>query len=299
MKLIAKLLCVWLLAMAGLGIYMSEGVVHFPRLRVRDRARMMAVEYAATTGSALEDIEIQGQDGTKLRAWSFHHQRWQDAVILLHGQGDNRAGMLGYGEMLLRHHYNVLIPDSRAHGSSEGTLVTYGVREAKDVRRWIDWLYGRENTRCVYGLGESMGAAILLESMGPESQLCAGVAESSFSDFRSIAFDRMGGGWIGHTISYPLVESGLLYARFRYGVDLQQASPLNSVVASRIPILLIHGLNDTSIAPHHSQRLVQANPQFVQLWEVPGTQHTGTFGRFPNQFEKRVCEFFQSHTQRH
>jgi len=75
MKLIAKLLCVWLLAMAGLGIYMSEGVVHLARVRVRDRARMMAVEYAATTGSALEDdskLVTQAKNAVKGDIWSIH-----------------------------------------------------------------------------------------------------------------------------------------------------------------------------------------------------------------------------------
>jgi hypothetical protein len=76
-----------------------------------------------------------------------------DAVILLHGVADNRMGMIGYADLLLRHGYAVLLPDARRHGESGGELATYGIKEAGDVRRWYDWVEQAERSRCIDGWG--------------------------------------------------------------------------------------------------------------------------------------------------
>src|SRR5438067_10448944 len=93
--------------------------------------------------------------------------------------------------MFLQQGYRVLLPDSRAHGESGGRLATYGLRENDDIHRWVSWLYDRGAT-CVDGFGESMGAALVLESMRSEARFCAVVADSPFSTFRSVAYDREG-----------------------------------------------------------------------------------------------------------
>ena len=111
----------------------------------------------------LTEASIAANDGVTLRGWSIRPRRGNgDAVILLHGHTDNRAGMLGNADLLLRHGYAVLLPDARGHGASGGDLATYGVKEADDIRRWFDWIEQAEAPRCIDGLGESMGAALLL-----------------------------------------------------------------------------------------------------------------------------------------
>ena len=108
--------------------------------------------------SELQDVRMAAFDDAPLRAWFIHPHRGNgDAVILLHGLGDNRLGMVGYAEMLLDHGYSVLMPDARAHGISGGMQATYGLVERDDVRHWFEWLKGRQHPHCIYGLGESMG----------------------------------------------------------------------------------------------------------------------------------------------
>lgn len=48
-----------------------------------------------------------------------------------------------------------------------------------------------------------------------------------------------------------------------------------SVVRSRVPILLIHGLADTSIPYRQSEMISVKNSVAVKLWEVPNAGHTG------------------------
>ncbi|HEY2116612.1 MAG TPA: hypothetical protein VGJ51_16060 [Candidatus Angelobacter sp.] len=53
-----------------------------------------------------------------------------------------------------------------------------------------------------------------------------------------------------------------------------QPSPLEAVKSSQVPVLLIHGEADRSIAPRHSQLIANAAPDHVQLWLAPYAGHT-------------------------
>ena len=202
--------------------------------------------------------------------------------------------------LFLRNGYAVLAPDSREHGASGGLLTTYGILEAPDVHQWADYLFHTHPVRNLYGLGESMGAAVLLQSLPLEPRFQAVVAESPFSTFTAIAHDRifqdLGSNALPvRLLAGPIVSSGLLYARLRYGLDLAAASPLDAVRHATVPILLIHGLRDDNISPQHSRVLLMANPRHIVPWFVPNAGHTGAFSTNPALFEERVISFFQSY----
>jgi uncharacterized protein len=160
-------------------------------------------------------------------------------------------------------------------------------------------MVARDHPRCIFGLGESMGAAELLQSLAVEPRFCAVAAESSFSSFREIAYDRMGqplnlGPWFGQTISRPVVEFAFLYARLKYRLDMQQVSPENAVAATAVPVLLIHGEIDSNIPLRHSLR-IQARNSSAVLWEVPNADHCGAISVAPQQFEQKLIAHFVPH----
>src|SRR6185312_2785227 len=107
----ASILVVWILACATIGFIAVEGALHLPHLRLTAEDRERALIVAHTNGAVLSEAEIIAADGAELRAWSIQpHRGHGSTVILLHGQGDNRAGMLGPADILLRHGYSVVIP---------------------------------------------------------------------------------------------------------------------------------------------------------------------------------------------
>jgi hypothetical protein len=251
--------------------------------------------------STLKDVSIQAQDGVTLHAWNIgpNHSNG-DAVILLHGLGDNRVGMAGYAQLLLARGFTVLLPDARAHGASGGEIATYGLLERNDIHRWFEFLATEDHPRCIYGFGESMGAAELLQSLSVERRFCAVIAESSFSTFREIAYDRMGqnfhaGPWLGRTLLRPVVELAFLYVRWKYGLDMLQASPEDSVAKTNVPVMLIHGQIDSNIPFRHA-RLIQARNPHSVLWEVPNADHCGAINTAPEQFEQRLQGWFSTST---
>jgi len=221
-------------------------------------------------------------------------------VILLHGQADNRVGMLGNADLLLRHGFAVLLPDARANGVSGGEVATYGALEKEDIRAWADWLQQQESPRCIDGLGESMGAAELLASLDATSRFCAVVAESPFASFREASYYRLGAmihtpGWAGRILTRPAVDAAFLYARWKYGIDLERASPTNAVAISHTAVLLIHGKKDVNLPPRMSEMIVADNmarlPR-VELWEPAQAGHCGASQAEPAEYERRLIQWF-------
>lgn len=290
------LLCLYLLISVAGGVFLGDITLRLPRRPVTHRAlaqQTVANEFHAQ----LQEVSIRAADGVALRGWFIQPEHSNgNAVVLLHGVTDNREGMGGFARPFLAHGYSALLPDARAHGESGGTLATYGVRERDDVHLWVSWLEEQHAPTCVYGLGESMGAAILVQSLAVEPRFCGAIAESPFATFRDGAYSKFSemsglGLWFGKTLGRPMIESGLLYARLRYGVDLTQANPSYAVKHSSVPLLLIHGGADNHIFPVNSEKLHRIDAAHSQLWEVPGALHTGAWNADPQQFESRMLQW--------
>jgi len=62
-----------------------------------------------------------------------------------------------------------------------------------------------------------------------------------------------------------------------------------------VPVLLIHGEADRSIAPRHSQLIANAAPDHVELWLVPHAGHTMAWAAAHQEFESRLLGWFGSH----
>lgn len=292
-------LVVYLLLCAVLAIVLGEIASRPQRIQLRNAQTAEVIP--ARFGAALKDVSIRARDGAQLRAWFASPEDANgDAVILLHGVGDNREGMEGFAELFLSRGDAVLVPDSRAQGDSGGKFPTYGVKETDDVQRWFEWLTAERHPRCIFGTGESMGAAILLQSVRNEPRFCAVAAESSFASFRQIAYVRVGqfahtGAWLGKIALRPAVELAFLYGRITRGVWLTDASPEDAVTGSRVPILLIHGLSDDNIPFQQSERIRNRNPSEITLWEVPGAGHCGAVSVAPKEFDNHVLGWFSAH----
>ena len=297
------LVAVWLLLCVVIGVVATESALHPGRRVLEASDEALARQVAAQNHAELDNVAVAARDGAMLRAWSIQPAAGNgDAVILLHGVADNRAGMLGIADMLLRHGFAVLLPDARAHGDSGGSIVTYGFFEAEDVRRWFQWLNRTQRPHCIDGLGESMGGGELLSSLRAGTAFCAVVAESTFSSFRSASYERLGqafhtGTWLGRTVLRPAVEAAFVYARLRYGANLATVSPQDAVAASHVPVMLIHGLADDNLGPVNSERIRLANPRAV-LWEPAGAGHCGASGAAPAEYEQRVVDWFTTYDAR-
>jgi uncharacterized protein len=287
-----------LLALLGLiagAVFVAEGALHIWHKEQPDDRQASAI--AGADDAAWRAIQARAADGVTLSAWLFTPRRPNGAcVIALHGVGDTRVGMLGHVDFLLRAGYTVLAPDCRGHGASGGELISYGVRERDDIAAWESVLLATPGVERIYGIGQSMGAAILLQSLAHGNRLRALVADCPFATFQEIAYQRLDQqGVLGELASRPLVNLGFVYARARYGLNLWDASPVDALRATRVPVLLIHGTRDTNIVLRHSRELHAANPAAAQLWEVPGAGHVASLATAHAEYIRRVDSWFDDH----
>jgi fermentation-respiration switch protein FrsA (DUF1100 family) len=299
LAVIGAILLVYVIGSCIAGVLLAEAILHPPHRPIENRGLYQQVaeqQYHA----ALQDVALTARDGVRLAAWYMVPGNDNgNAVMILHGQADNREGVFGYAKPFLARGYRVLLPDSRAHGESGGTLATCGLREADDVHRWSNLLYA-QNAQCVYGLGESMGASILLQSLNMGRPFCAVAAESAFSTLSAFSYERAAQYWrLPPSVAGPLmhlpVDMEFVYAHLRYGLALDAIRPRDYLVYSTTPVLLIHGKLDTEILPYHSEVLHRADT-LSQLWLVPDAPHSGAWNVAPLEFESRVTDFFASHT---
>jgi fermentation-respiration switch protein FrsA (DUF1100 family) len=152
-----RLLILFLLLQVAGGVFLCEATLHPAHIRPNHQK----------LGNS-ETVSVQAFDGVHLDGWYLRNpEPKQDrTIILLHGVSDNRYGMRNYASVFLRHGYHILMPDARDHGTSGGKLSTYGLLEKKDVNTWLQWLQNQKRASCVVALGESMGAAMILQSAG-------------------------------------------------------------------------------------------------------------------------------------
>ena len=284
------------LGSAIVGEMLGGGILH-PARRPLDAVLIAQADGVFARDRAVrEEFDVPATDGVILRGWKVSPKiPNHDWVMLFHGQSDNRVGMTGYANFLLRAGYNVLMMDARAHGASGGTMATYGWKERWDTKSIVTALYASETPHRLFALGESMGAAIALQSAAVEPRISAVVAEASFSNLREVTYDYAGlqfSPWLGKTLFRPATIVALRAAEKEGGFRADDVSPEQAVASRSFPVLLICGTLDRRIPCRHARRIFNSAIGPKQLWIVPGAQHAAALGTEPAEFKRRVLAFF-------
>lgn len=211
------------------------------------------------------DVGLSGE-GIALRGWACRTTApdRRGAIVYLHGVADNRASSRGAIDRFVPRGFDVIAFDSRAHGESEGDMCTYGYWERRDLARVIDTLPQGP----VILFGTSLGAAVALQQAAEDPRVNAVVAAETFSDLRTVATERAPFFFSSSAIAraFEIAEE-----RARFHVD--DASPLAAARRITVPVLLIHGAQDTETPPDHSRRVHDALTGSKRLIIVPGAGH--------------------------
>ncbi len=283
------------IAAAFLGHVIGPGLLHPMNLnpdRVEQTTQMLA-----RTGAAKEDFAVGAPDGVELCGWKVRPPKSNgDWVLLFHGVSDNRTGVLGHAEFLLRHGYNVVMMDARAHGASGGGMATYGWKERYDTVAITNALYSRESVVHLYALGVSMGAGIALQSAAVEPRIKAVVAEDPFASLREVSYDYAGlhfSPLLGMTLFRPAPIMALAALEKAGGFNPDDVSPEKAVAVRPFPVLLICGTRDRTIPCRHAEQIHRAATGPKELWVVEGAQHASALGHAPKEYEDRVIRFFE------
>src|SRR5690242_2634271 len=133
-------------------------------------------------GMVFDTERVRTSDGLSLVGWYVPTENGA-LVIAQHGYKSDRSEMLNAAAMLHRHGYGVLITSIRAHDLSDGTLITFGMNEMKDLDAWYA-LAAREpgvDRDRIGMLGNSLGGSLVIEYAATHPTVRAIVANSAFS----------------------------------------------------------------------------------------------------------------------
>ncbi len=86
-------------------------------------------------------------------------------IIMFHGYGGEKTGMLRKARHFLGLNYKVLLVDFMGAGASEGNRTTLGFQEAQQVRDCYSFAQNQLGAKNIWLFGSSMGAAAILKSI--------------------------------------------------------------------------------------------------------------------------------------
>ncbi|WP_052356666.1 alpha/beta hydrolase [[Clostridium] dakarense] len=167
-------------------------------------------------------------------------------IVIVHGYTANYYMSLQFLDLYLNEGFNVLLIDSRSHGSSEGKYVTYGMKEKKDLKLWINLLKNKLGENISIGIhGQSMGASTALMYAGEYKDVDFIVSDCTYSSGRDILKYQFK--YIVKIPPYPLYQMVNTMIKLKCGFSMNEVTPINGVFNLDIPILFIHGKNDKII----------------------------------------------------
>lgn len=216
-------------------------------------------------------------------------------VVILHGFMGNKEKMGEYATLFHQMGYNVLMPDARAHGQSQGKYIGYGWPERYDVRKWTQKLIthnGQNSQVVIYGV--SMGGATTMMTSGIHmpKQVKAYVEDCGYSSLNDELNYEAGNLYnIPTPIRWPLIKTLSLINRVRNGFFTGEASSVNSLHHNHLPMLFIHGSNDHFVLTDMVYANYRATQGPKQLWIVNGASHASSFAHAPQSYRHHLEKF--------
>ena len=243
--------------------------------------------------AAVEPVEFRSADGVRLAGWLLAGTR-AEAVVLLHGYRCDRREMLPQADMLYEAGFTVLLFDFRSRGESGGDFVSLGYHEQDDVRAAVDYLQSRPalGVSSIGLLGISQGGASAILAAAGGAGVGAVAVEGTFRSVDS-AVAQSFTHFIGLP-AFPFAPLTVWLTERRTGIDAGDIVPERAVAAlAPMPLLVMHGLGDETIAPADGEAIFAAAGAPKTLWLIPGAEHGEGADAAPDEYRRRIVAFFE------
>lgn len=239
-----------------------------------------------------EDIYIRSFDKLKLHARLFENKSTNKVAILFHGyRGTAYRDFCGGAKEAIEMGYNVIIIDQRAHGSSQGHSITFGIREVKDLLSWVEYARERfgQNIELVL-IGISMGGATVLMAVDKVGDNVKIIADCPYSSPRIMLKETIRVLHLPVYIFYPLINlTSILFAH----TNLNKLSAYDSIKNTNNKILIIHGDKDSIVNYKISQDLFKTFPNKIQYELFAGADHGVSYLIDTNRYRQIITDFLK------
>lgn len=221
-----------------------------------------------------KEINIQSNDKLQLFASEFklsnESNKW---IILVHGYTSEQSSIYDIARHYSDKGYNVLTPDLRAHGLSEGKYVGMGWLDRNDLLLWIDYLLKNYRNSEIILHGVSMGAATVMMASGENlpTNVKLIVEDCGYTSVWDIfSFELK----LRFNLStFPVLNAASFITNVRTGYNYNEASSIDQIKKSVTPILFIHGNADEFVPVNMAYKLYDNANINKELIIVDGAGH--------------------------
>ena len=245
-----------------------------------------------------QDVYIKSFDGLKLHAMWVPAENARGTVLFAHGYRSNK--LVDFSLAFDMYHnlgMNILVPDQRAHGKSEGKYITFGVKESRDFKNWIAYHNKNLGDYPIILSGLSMGASTVLylaDADLPEN-VKGIIADCGFTSpleilasvFRSII----------HLPATPSLWAAELFAWIFAGFSLTEMDTRRSLKNSRVPVFMVHGLDDGFVPCEMTKQGYEACTGPKELLLIEGADHGVSFLVDRPRYTEMVFSFLKANVE--
>ena len=241
-----------------------------------------------------EDWTLESFDGLKLYAKKFspaeNSNRW---AILVHGYGRDGTFAYDYADEYLKRGWNVLIPDLRAAGNSQGQFITMGALESQDVFDWSERISADNPDAKIILHGVSMGAATVMMTAAKNPKNVVAVVEdcgyTSAYEMFTAQLNKIFG-----LPEFPVMPCANFVCKIKTGVKISDAAPLDVVDKINVPVLFIHGDKDLLVPFEMMDELHDKAVAPKEKFVVEGAGHADSKNINPNGYFDKVFTFLEA-----
>ena len=271
-------------------------------IRIKDEAEVEAETIdqgkAKAEHFALPWIQAEVESPRSYRI-AVHALRGEEprVAVFHHGVSSSWASMLGYMSFFMDLGWSVVALDARGHGSSGDCRPSYGFYEKEDLGAVVDWaLSAFPHSGGIVVLGESMGAATVLQYAPLDSRVDAFIADCPFSSATAELDHQFRRSFVPALLRPLAIRAADLFCKRREGFSLFDANPEAAVLESEAPMLFVHGLADAYVPWRMSVAMVErrrrALPDAItELRLVPEARHARSISVDPAGYAASLNSF--------
>ncbi|MCL2860641.1 MAG: alpha/beta hydrolase [Oscillospiraceae bacterium] len=246
------------------------------------------------------DAYITSDDGLKLygRVYNNTKANTHNWVITIHGYTKDSDYIADISETFVDNGFNVLAPDLRAHGKSEGNYAGMGWLDRKDILGWINYINSQDSQAKIILWGISMGGATVMMTSGEDSlpsNVVCGIEDCGYTSVWD-EFSYQMSQQYGYLPQFPIFNTASLLSKIRAGYSFSEASSVKQLANCKIPMLFIQGDQDTYVPFYMLQQNYDADPRNdKKILVVPGATHAESYTTNPVLYWSTVFTFISKY----
>lgn len=239
-----------------------------------------------------KELHIQSDDGLKLWAKYYHGAKDSHRYVLaVHGYTVDNRDIAPAIVPFVKAGYHVITPDQRGRGQSEGTYLGMGWLEKDDVVNWVEKIVHMDKQAEIVLYGESMGAATVMMASGEKlpANVKAVVEDCGYTSasamFKNQLKERFG------LPDIPFLPAAAVVSQLRAGYNFYDASAIDQIAKSNLPILFIHGGADDYVPTSMGRELYKSYHGEKELLIVAKAGHGQSADVDPETYYHTVFQF--------